>query len=395
MPQPPELPPHLRRDGLDPTPELTRMSHSTPVARDPGVFDWVVTGRAEVRAVLSDTDRFSSVPPVQHKAISQPKEAGNLLHYDPPEHGRLRKLLAPAFTSRNMRSMAPAVEAVVAERLDVLAENGPPADLMRHFGWPVPGLVSCALLGIPRDDLAQLGRMLDVRAPSRMDAHSGSRARRRIAAQKAYISYLGGIVARQRREPGEGLLGTIVREHGAELTDAELIGVVNSFLAGALENSTQMLGLGVLTLVQHPDQLALLRARPELLDQAVEELLRHVTVVSTASPRTALVDVTLGGQQIKAGETVSCSLLAVNRTRLPGGPEDRLDLTRADASSHLAFGHGVHHCIGAALARVQLRASIAGLLARFPGLRLAIPEDELRFRPFAVQYGVEELPIAW
>jgi cytochrome P450 len=395
MPQSPDIPLHLRRDGLDPLPELSRMSNETPVCPDPGAADWLVTGRAEARAVLGDADRFTAKPPDLERAISRgAREEGNLLHYDPPEHTRLRKLIAPEFTLRRMRRMEPIVEQIVAERLDVLVAAGSPADLMRHFGWPVPGLVICALLGIPRDDLADLGRMLDVRAPSRMDAHSTGRTRKRVAAQKAFASYMSRIVAQKRRNPGEDMLGMLIREHGDDVTDAELAGVCASFMAAGLEGSAQMLGLGLLALLRHPDQLALLRADPALLPQAVEELLRYVSVVSTASPRTALTDVTVGGQQIKKGEVVSCSLLAVNRTRPAGRPQDRLDITREE-TGHAAFGHGIHYCVGAALARAQLRLSFAALLSRFPGLRLAVPVDDLRFRQFAVQYGVEELPVAW
>ncbi|MGP2442942.1 cytochrome P450 [Streptomyces sp. JW3] len=395
MPKPPDLPPHLRRDGLDPLPELSRMSNETPVCPDPGAADWLATGRAEARAILGDADRFTAKPPDLERAISRgAREEGNLLHYDPPEHTRLRKLIAPEFTLRRMRRMEPIVEQIVAERLDVLAAAGSPADLMRHFGWPVPGLVICALLGIPRDDLADLGRMLDVRAPSRMDAHSTGRTRKRVAAQKAFASYMSRIVAQKRRDPGEDMLGMLIREHGDDVTDAELAGVCASFMAAGLEGSAQMLGLGLLALLQHPGQLALLRADPALLPRAVEELLRYVSVVSTASPRTALTDVTVGGELIKKGQVVSCSLLAVNRTRPAGLPPDRLDITRED-TGHVAFGHGIHYCVGAALARAQLRLSFAALLSRFPGLRLAVPVDDLRFRQFAVQYGVEELPVAW
>ncbi|MCZ9340594.1 cytochrome P450, partial [Streptomyces sp. TRM76130] len=326
-----------RRDGLDPLPELLRLSNETPLCPGGGAADWLVTGRAEARAVLGDAVRFTAKPPDLERAVSRgAREAGNLLHYDPPEHTRLRKLLAPEFTPRRMRRMEPIVEGIVAERLDALAAAGSPADFMRHCGWSVPGLTICALLGIPRDDLADLGRMLDVRAPSRLDAHSGVRSRKRVAAQKAYTSYMRGIVARQRRSPGEDMLGMLVREHGDDITDDELVGVCASFVAGGLENSAQLLGLGLLALLRHPDQLALLRERPqELVGRAVEELLRYTAVVSTASPRTALEDVTIGGQRIKAGQVVDCSLVAVNRARPAGAPPDRLDITRED-TAHVA-----------------------------------------------------------
>ncbi|MEC4016313.1 cytochrome P450 [Streptomyces sp. H27-D2] len=389
MPKPSDIPVHQRRNGIDPLPELSRMSAETPLvaAAGPGMHDWIATGREEVRAILGDADRFSTRPPtVSEEDSRQLVEPGNLLQYDPPEHTRLRKMLTPEFTVRRMRRMEPIIEKVVADQLDALERAGQPADLMRHFAWPVPGLVACGLLGLPRDDLTDLARMLDIRATSR--------SRKKMVAAKALDNYLVKIMARKRRDPGEDLLGMLIREHGEGVTDQELAGICSSFVAAALEGSTQMLGLGTLALLEHPGQLALLRDRPELTDQAVEELLRYVAVVSTASPRTALVNVPLAGQVIKAGEVVGCSLLAANRAQDPDAPQDDFDITREN-TTHLAFGHGVHYCVGASLGRMQLRIAFAGLLRRFPELRLAVPPDELRFRLFAPQYGVEALPVAW
>ncbi|MGW7518009.1 cytochrome P450 [Streptomyces sp. NPDC054796] len=384
-----EIPVHKRRIGLDPLPELSRMSVETPLTEDPepGFSDWIATGRDEVRAILGDSERFSTRPPTASAVDSQQLvEPGNLLQYDPPEHGRLRKMLTPEFTVRRMRRMEPIIEKIVADQLDVMERAGRPADLMRHFAWPVPGLVACGLLGIPRDDLAELARILDVRATSR--------SKKKMVAIKAFDRYLVKIVEQKRADPGDDLLSMLIRDHGTDITDQELAGICSSFMAAALEGSTQMLGLGTLALLQHPDQLALLRERPELMDQAVEELLRYVAVVSSASPRTALEDVPLAGRVIKAGEVVACSLLAANRAETPGEPRDTLDITREN-TTHMAFGHGIHFCVGASLARMQLRMAFAGLLERFPGLELAVPVEELRFRLFAPQYGVETLPVTW
>ncbi|GAB2799151.1 cytochrome P450 [Streptomyces daliensis] len=380
---------HKRRIGLDPLPELSRMSVETPLTEDPepGFSDWIATGRDEVRAILGDSERFSTRPPTASAVDSQQLvEPGNLLQYDPPEHGRLRKMLTPEFTVRRMRRMEPIIEKIVADQLDVMERAGQPADLMRHFAWPVPGLVACGLLGIPRDDLAELARILDVRATSR--------SKKKMVAIKAFDRYLVKIVEQKRADPGDDLLSMLIRDHGTDITDQELAGICSSFMAAALEGSTQMLGLGTLALLQHPDQLALLRERPELMDQAVEELLRYVAVVSNASPRTALEDVPLAGRVIKTGEVVACSLLAANRAETPGEPRDTLDITREN-TTHMAFGHGIHFCVGASLARMQLRMAFAGLLERFPGLELAVPVEELRFRLFAPQYGVEALPVTW
>ncbi|MEU1055266.1 cytochrome P450 [Streptomyces sp. NPDC005876] len=390
MPKPSDIPVFNRRVGVDPTPELIRLSREEPLAElvIPGQqIDWLATGREEVRAILGDAERFSTRPPTVSATDSrQLVEPGNLLQYDPPDHTALRKIITPEFTVRRMRRMEPLVEKIVTDQLDTLERAGRPVDLMRHFAWPVPGLVACALLGLPRDDLPQLARMFDIRA--------GSRGKRRMVATKALDSYLIKTVAQKRRAPGDDLLGMLVQDHGDGVTDAELAGICSSFVAAALEGSTQMLGLGTLVLLRHPDQLALLRERPELIDQAVEELLRYVSVVSTASPRTALVDVPMAGKVIKAGQVVACSLIAANRADAGNDSRDGFDITRKN-TSHFAFGHGIHFCVGASLGRMQLRSAFGGLIQRFPNLALAVPEEELRFRPFAPQYGVEELPLTW
>jgi cytochrome P450 len=186
-----------------------------------------------------------------------------------------------------------------------------------------------------------------------------------------------------------------VREHGGNITDGELEGLAASLMAAGIENVASMLGLGVLALLEHPDQLTLLRDRPELIDRAVEELLRYVSIISTASPRTAVEDVPLAGRVVRAGERVVCSLFAANRIRTPGAPEDGLDITREPAP-HMAFGHGIHHCLGAPLARMELRIAYLALLRRFPTLRLAVPPEDIHFRPpTSRNYAVETLPVTW
>ncbi|MER7185688.1 cytochrome P450 [Streptomyces hyaluromycini] len=391
MANPHDVPVYKRRDGLDPVPELGRLSVETPVFRDTaaGVYDWIVVGGEEVRAVLGDAERFSTRPRrgrADHGRPNSPPDPGNLLMYDPPEHTRLRQLLAPVFTMRRVRRMEPAVERIVAERLDVLERAGRPADLMRHFARPVCGLAGCAVLGMPRDDLPELSRMADVRA--------AARSPRQAAARKAFNAYMARLIARKRRDPGEDLLGALIREHGADVTDKELEGICASVIAGELENASEMLGLAVLALLRHPEQSAALRERPEMMPHAVEELLRYVSVVPVVSPRTALVDVPLGGEVIKAGEAVGCSVFAANRSRPPGEPADGLDVSR-EPGRHLALGHGIHFCLGAALARMQLGIALSGLLERFPGLRLGAGPDELRFRLLAPQHGIETLPVQW
>lgn len=389
MARPTDLSMHNRRDRLDPLPELTGLSARAPLTRtdltdDPSTgTGWLVTGHDEVRAVLGDTERFSTRLPSD---TGRPAQVGNLVQYDPPDHTRLRQLLAPEFTVRRMRGLEPAVDRIVEDCLDSLEKAGRTADFMRHVAWSVPGLVMCELFGVPRDDRAELARLLKVGRP----AFRGRRAQ--VTAGGAYLAYMGRLVARKRREPGDDLLGRVVREHGAEVSDEELVGLGAFVMGSGVENVAAMLGLGILALLEHPGQLELLRARTELTDRAVEELIRYLSVIPTATPRTAREDVTLGGQVIKAGDRVACSLIAANRGT-PEGTADRLDITR-DAASHVALGHGIHYCIGASLVRMELRSAYPAVLRRFPALRLAVAPEEIQFRPQA-PYGVETLPLTW
>jgi len=385
------IPNHVR-DGMDPPPGLDRMTAQTPLLEDtgPGLISWIATGRDEVRQILGDSGRFSTRPPADSEEESrQITQIGNPLMYDPPDHTRLRKMLAPEFTPRRMHRIEPQVERIIEDRLDVMERAGSPADFIRHFAWPIPGLVGCTLLGIPRDDQAELARHLDL---SRRDNLSW-KARRTSA--KTFDNYLSRYVAAKRRSPGDDLVSMLIKDQGAGVSDKELVGLSASVMAAGIENMVGMLGLGILALLDHPDQLALLRAEPELMDRAVEELLRYVTVVAVASPRTALTEVTIDDHVIQPGQVVSCSLLAVNRAQPVAGPRDRLDIRR-ESSTHLAFGHGIHYCAGAALARMELRIAFTGVLRRFPGLRLAVPREDLRFRPpWMATFGIETLPVSW
>ncbi|MEO3972422.1 cytochrome P450 [Streptomyces sp. CAU 1734] len=393
-----DVPVHSRRDRFDPVPELVELRGKCPVLRtelhggpSSQVVGWLVTGNDESREVLSDQHRFTMLPPADTEEQSRRlQNIGNLLHYDPPEHSRLRRMLNPEFTMRRLRRLQPRIDDVVEECLDAMEQAGSPADLMRHFAWQIPGHTSCELLGVPRDDRAELSRHLDI---TRDDGRGRAR---QMAAGRAFRAYFGRFTERQRRDPGEDLLGMLVREYGDGITDEELEGLAASLTSAGIENVAAMLGLGTLALLEHPGQFARLCEDPGLIDRAVEELLRYVTVIPTLSPRTALEDVPLGGQVVPKGERVICSAFAVNRIAAPGDDtDDGLDITR-ETRPHMAFGHGVHHCLGAPLARMQLRTAFLALARRFPGLRLAVPHDEIRFRtPSSRAYSVDALPVAW
>jgi cytochrome P450 len=209
------------------------------------------------------------------------------------------------------------------------------------------------------------------------------------------MAYLTELVARQRREPGDGLLGMLLREHGDEIGDRELASLADGLLTGGHDTSTSMFSLGTLWLLQHPEHLALVRDTDGHIGKVVEEMLRYLTVVQVAFPRFAREDLVLAGQPIAKGEMVLCSLTAANRDPALGADMDTVDPLRDAIASHLAFGHGIHHCVGAPLARLEMRIAFPALLRRFPTLRLAVPDEEIAWRKISIVYGVDTLPVAW
>ncbi|MGI5156515.1 cytochrome P450 [Microbispora sp. CA-102843] len=388
---------HLRRDGFHPAPELSALRNDEGVARIRTVFGtdaWLVTRFEDVRTVLSHPELYSNalVPPLRPPGAPPPSaeeaaemRAGNLLGSDPPEHTRLRRMLTAQFTVRRMRRLEPRVQQIVDDHLDAMERGGPPADLVTDFALPVPSLVICELLGVPYADRAGFQgtskRILDVSLAPDERAAAASEAR----------AYIAGLIKTVRNDPGEDLLGMLVREHGDELSDTELAGIGSLLLLAGHETTANMLSLGTLALLRHPGQLTLLRDEPHRVDAAVEELLRWLSIVHSGTVKITTTEVRLGDRTLGPGETVICSLPAANRD--PGlfpNPDD-LDIRR-DAIGHVAFGHGVHHCLGAPLARMEMRIAFPALLRRFPNLR---PAGEPLFRTLTVVHGLTTMPITW
>jgi cytochrome P450 len=390
----PAMPVHIRRSGFDPVAELGRLRTEQPVSRvsiAPGVRAWLVTRYDDVRQVLGDATRFSNRPGGYDSGGGGNVEIernGFLIAYDPPEHTRLRRLLTAGFTVARMRTLAPHVADVVRRQLDVMAAQGDPVDLVEAFALPIPSLVICELLGVPyadRDEFQQTSRV-------RVDMSTAQDVQ--LAAAQASRAYLTELIAEQRRSPGDGLIGMLLRDHGDELTDDELVGVADLLLLAGHETTANMLGLGTCLLLQQPDQIAALRD-PATVDGAVEELLRYLSVVNTVMPRTTLTEVTIGDTVIPAGEMIIVSLPAANRDPASGASDpDRPDLRRA-VTSHVSFGHGIHHCIGAPLARMEMRIAYPALFDRFPGLRLAVGSEQIGFRLSSIVFGLEKLPVTW
>jgi cytochrome P450 len=397
----PALPPlHMRRNGFDPTPELRDIRDTVGVRTATNAFGmtvYLVTRHEDIKEVLADHERFSNARPpgfVVPGAPVLPDEeqasarAGNLLGLDPPEHQRLRRMLTPEFTIRRMKRLEPRIVEIVDQHLDAMESARPPADLVAGFALPIPSLVICELLGVPYADRAgfqrRTARQLDLSIP----------ISERFELQRQGREYMRSLIEGARREPGDDILGMLVREHGAELTDDELAGVARLLLVAGHETTSNMLGLGALALLRHPDQLAAVRDDPDAVGPAVEELLRWLSIVHSAIPRITTTDVEVAGMPIPAGQLVFVSLPSGNRDPDFVGSPDVLDIRRG-APGHLAFGHGVHRCLGAPLARMEMRIAFPALLQRFPRLALAEDFEEVEFRSFHFIYGLRSLAVTW
>lgn len=389
-----------RSRPLDPPDGLTRRRAEDPVSQvtlPDGSKGWLVTRHRDVRMILAD-NRFGSARTRVLSAVRRLPEGvqeatppGLFVAMDPPEHTRYRRALTSYFTVRRMRELRPRVERIVADQLDVMRQLPRPVDLVRAFAEPVPLLVISDLLGVPEDERAAfVDRVTTVQNP-----RAGEDELR--AARDGNRQHMLDLIRAKRRRPDDGLISTIVHtddRDGQAFDDTELIGMCLLLLVAGHEPTVQTLALGTYALLEHPDQLRLLRERPELVDNTVEELLRYLSVHQFGVFRTAREDVEIGGRTIMAGDPVLLSLAGANRDPGQFPHADRLDVTRSP-SQHLTFGHGVHQCLGQQLARMVLAAGLRGLLDGFPKLRLGVDAERIRMRIDMSVYGVHELPVDW
>ncbi|WP_405738514.1 cytochrome P450 [Streptomyces sp. NBC_01525] len=393
------LPTERDAGPFDPPREITRMREARPVSplRFPdGHEGWIVTGYDEARQLLADS-RFSSrqdigilhvpyeTPGMPVPTEPSPQVPGLFIAMDPPDHTRLRRKLTGAFTVKRMRRLEEHIADVVEQQLDALARLAPPVDLVKEFALPVPSLVICELLGVPYEDRDTF------QTNSARFLLKEQTLEEKMAAYGAMTAYLAELVTRKRAEPGDDILSDLARHD--DLTIEELTGIAFLLLLAGHETTANMLGLGAFALLEHPEQLAALRADPELTPGAVEELMRYLSVADMFY-RYATEDIALGGETLPEGSTVVVSLLAANRDPRRFDDPDALDIRR-NARGHLSFGHGVHQCLGQQLARIEMRAGFDGLLRRFPDLALAVPADEVRLRTDMNIYGVHALPVTW
>ncbi|MGX1777899.1 cytochrome P450 [Nocardia brasiliensis] len=381
---------------FDPPAELGAIRARNPLTRmvfPDGHHGWLATGYATVRAILADP-RFSARAELTHSPIVDlgplpPAPPGDFLNLDAPEHTRYRKLLAGKFTVRRMQLLPAYVAQVSAAYLDAMETSGGPLDLLTAFAYPIPALVICELLGVPDRDRPRFQRLVADLVTKMNDPNIP--LEQGLAVFEETRHYMRRLVADKRNAPTDDLLSELT---ATDLDEDELTGVAVLLLIGGFDTTANMLALGTFALLRHPEQLAALRADPGLAERAVEELMRYLALAHTLT-RSALTDVEVSGQVIKAGETVALSAQAANRDPARFPEPDALELRR-NATGHLGFGHGVHQCLGQQLARVELRTALPALLSRFPTLRLAIPPNEVPLRPQGLgTYGVQQLPVTW
>jgi cytochrome P450 len=381
----------LKRDGLDPVSELGSTRAKAPISKVNlpfGMNAWLVSGYDEAKDVLGRANGFSSdfTNLVGNAGVTEDQNPGGLGFADPPVHTRLRRLLTPEFTMRRLSRLTPRIDAIVAEQLDAMEQANGPVDLWQAFALPIPSLTICELLGVPYEDRDEFQRL----STARFDLFAGAGAS--LGAISESLAYLLEIVKKQRESPGDGLLGMLVKEHGDEISDRELAGLADGVLTGGLETTASMLALGALVLLKDPEAFTLIHDDDAAINQFVEESLRYLTVVQMAFPRFATEDMEIAGVKICSGDIVLVSLSGANRDKALGEDMERFDPTRKSAS-HLAFSYGIHRCIGAELARMELRAAYPALVRRFPGMRLAVAPEELAFRKVSIVYGVNSLPV--
>ncbi|MEX0426689.1 cytochrome P450 [Nocardioides sp. DS6] len=383
----------LRRHGVDPVPALAEARAKEPVTvlgNVLGLDIFLVTGHAEAKHVLADSTSYSN--DMRHLLGTRPRTdaegIGGLGMTDPPDHTRLRGLLTPEFTMRRLARLESMIDRIVEDALDDLASHGPVVDLVQHFGFEIPFRVICELLGMPeevRDEFHKLG-------VARFDLTEGGAGA--FGAATDSRTFLINAVREQRHDPGDGLIGEIIRTKGADYDDVELGGLADGVFLGGYETSASMLSMGTYVLTQQPAAYDILRTGDKAaVDQVIEELLRYLCPVQIAFPRFARADHDLFGKKVKKGSVVIVSLSGANRDPEVVPAPEQFDLRNA-GTSHFAFGHGLHRCVGAELARMEMRAALTGLARRFPDLSLATDDvGELGFRDLSIVYSLDRLPV--
>jgi cytochrome P450 len=380
-------------DPLAPPAAFSRLHNDAPprVALLDGDKAWLVTRYADVRQVLADR-RFSRAAALAEGAPrlvgGDPLLPAAMLNMDPPEHTRLRKLAAGMFTAHRMEQLRPRIHQTTTDLVEAMAADGPPADLMAAFALALPVLIICELLGVPPGDRDRFRTWTDVNA-----ALTEAEVVKIIQTLKAYMAQL---ISVKRHEPTDSVLGALAtaRDHHGRLSEEELVTFGVFLLVAGHETMARQITNGVVLLLRQPDQWSRLAREPALVPRAVEELLRFTPFgVPVADLRIATEDIELTEMTVRAGEAVLASIVAANRDATVFAAPDQLNLDRTE-NPHVAFGHGIHHCLGAFLARVELQETFTALPRAFPNLRLAVPEQQLTWMGL-FQRRSSTLPVTW
>jgi cytochrome P450 len=391
--------PMRRACPFGPPPTYARLRAERPVSKTTlpgGGTAWLVTRHEDVRTVLTDP-RFSAdithpaFPSITPDLLAAQRQNRSFIRMDPPVHSRYRRALIQEFTVKRITAMRSGIQSVVDSFIDGLVVRTPPVDLVESFAMPVPSLVICHLLGVPYGDhdFFQSRTQTLISTTSTPDET--------VAAMEDLRAYLDDLISQKLQEPTGDLLGRLVTDHlepAGDMTRQDLLITCRLLLAAGHETTANMIALGTLALLEHPGQLAELRADSRLLPGAVEEMLRYLSIADYFPARVAVEDVEIGGSVIRAGEGVFPLLAAGNWDPDAFGDPHRFNIHRGDRR-HVAFGHGVHQCLGQHLARLELEIVFTTLFDRIPTLRLAVPADELLYKEQSLIYGVTELPVSW
>ncbi|QFU87220.1 cytochrome P450 [Amycolatopsis sp. YIM 10] len=353
---------------------------------------WLATRYEDVKVVLGDPrfSRAASVGRDEPRMRAHLPPPGNILSMDPPDHSRLRRLVTKAFTVRSVERLRPRAQEIAGGLVDAMLAKGSPGDLVADFALPLPITVICELLGVPYEDRADFRLWSDAflsttKFPPEQVAEYVERMR----------EYMAGLIAQRRERPTDDLLGamTLARDNDDRLSEEELLSLAQALLVAGHETTASQIPNFVYVLLTHPDELARLRADLGRVPQAVEELMRYVPLgIGAGIARYALEDIELGGVLVRAGEPVLPALASANRDESKFTEPDRLDLSR-DETSHVGFGHGAHHCLGAPLARMELQVALETLLRRLPGLRFA--DADVEWKDGLATRGPTVLPVDW
>lgn len=382
---------------LDPTyAELRASGELARVQLPYGAPTWLATRYEDVKTVLGDP-RFSREQALgedEPRILSYVHRPDTILTMDPPGHTRLRRAVSKAFTVRRIEALRPATQEIVDGLLDTVEKDGPPADLMRSFALALPMMVICDLLGCPFEDRHKFHHWSEILASTAASEYTPEQLRQANDDLRAYIA---DQVAQREQQPADDLLSVLLEKDDIPdpLTRDEIVGLGWSVLLAGFEITANAIVNSTFTLLTSPEHLDQLRRQPELVPHAVEELLRYVPLtVGSFFPRRALEDVQLGKTQVCAGDTVLPATFSANRDESVFPNAEQLDFTRED-NPHLTFSHGIHHCLGAQLARMELQVVIGSLLERYPDLRLAVPVEEVPWRQGSILRGPAELRVVW